>query len=127
MACFEIENKVSMRVSNKLLARWNINKDTGAITIFLPNLWAESKLLIDTWRGYECEKLVRGEEWNACREGYIDSFNENLIFTYLTERICIERAHEKIRLKRNKCKPCVIYPIVEKIMQYLYNGYHDFN
>lgn len=127
MPRLNIENKISMRISKQAPARWNINKDTGTITIFLPNLWVESKDLMDKWRGYECDEVSADGVWNVCNEGYINSFIENLIVTYLIERICIERAHEKIRFKRNKCEPCVTYPIVKKIMRYLYSGYHDFN
>ena len=41
--------------------------------------------------------------WNECK-GNFDKFVLDIVYTSLLERICLERAFNKIRMK-NRCKP----------------------
>lgn len=113
----DVEYKVSLHES-KHMGRWNINGDKGTITFNIPNLYRHAKKIMTEWRGYECE------DGDPCESGFIDEFMKLLIETDLIERICIERAYQKIRLKgHSRCKPfcvcarpalCMAYPYAWK-------------
>jgi len=49
------------------------------------------------------------------------SFTLHLIHIILIERICLERAFNKIRIKGGMCKPCCVRKIADKIMEILYD------
>lgn len=49
------------------------------------------------------------------------SFTLHLIHIILIERICLERAFNKIRIKGGMCNPCCIDKIADKIMEFLYS------
>lgn len=77
----------------KYNAYWNIKRGSGKITFYLPRLWAHA-----------CDNSTFKEHDfpDECEENFI----QDLIFADLTERICLERAHEKIRMKgRTRCEP----------------------
>ena len=117
----DVEYKVSLH-KGEHGGRWNINKDKGTITFNLPLLYNFSKKMIAKWRGYDdCPNGY------PCEEAIINYFIEQLIETDLIERVCIERAHQKIRLKgRSRCKPfccveraamCMVYPNAWEIVR----------
>jgi hypothetical protein len=64
----------------------------GKIKLFISSIWKDSK----------------NEE----------NFIINLSYVYLLERICIERAFNKIKIK-NRCTPCKLRPIVSNMINYL--------
>ena len=81
--------------SSKYPAYWNINKDIGKITFHLGEIWDHSQ---NDLTGDICDDPV-------------DNFIDDLIYYDLSERICLERAHEKIKIKGGRCKPCCVqYP-----------------
>jgi hypothetical protein len=108
----DVDYKVSLRES-KTGGRWQINKDKGTITFNLPNHYNSAKKAIERKRGY-CNLYDKSDE------DIINLFVMDLIETELIERICIERAYQKIRLKgHSRCKPfcvcekpalCMCYP-----------------
>lgn len=79
----------------------SINKNVGKITCYLAKIW----------------------HGNQCNEAFVFTrFVPNLIGYELLERICLERANLRIRIK-NRCKPtCKLQPIVSKMMEW--SGYH---
>ena len=103
----EVENKISMHIHPSNIARWDINKDTGKIVLFIPSIWDEAVKHSDINDPDDCFRTFVGVT----------------IFSYLMERICIERAHEKIRLKRSKCNPCAVAPITNKMFDYILDSY----
>jgi hypothetical protein len=108
-----VDYKVSLHES-KTGARWQINKDKGTITFNLPNHYNSAKRAVERKRGY-CNLYDKSDE-----EDIIWLFMLEMIETELIERICIERAYQKIRLKgHSRCKPfcvcerpalCMCYP-----------------
>jgi len=74
-------------------ARWNINKDKGNVILFISNIWKESK-------NYE-------------------HFVQWIIYYTLIERICLERAYNKIRIKGGRCNPCCVEKIASEIYGFL--------
>ena len=95
----EVEYKVSLHKGNHE-GRWNINKDKGRITFNLPLLYDYTMEAIESW----------GKSDNYSKE-FMEDMSINffiglLIEVELIERVCIERAHQKIRMKgRTRCKP----------------------
>ena len=76
---------------SKFPAYWNINKNGGKITFHLGEIWDHSQTELTGDIGDE-----------------FDCFLDDLIFYDLSERICLERAHEKIKIKGGHCKPCCV-------------------
>jgi hypothetical protein len=74
-------------------AYWNINGDEGKITFYLGEIWdlAQSRSKPDIYG------------WDE-----MDAFIDELLFFDLSERFCLERAHEKIRIKNGRCNPCCV-------------------
>jgi hypothetical protein len=95
MSGLEVETVVSLYDNRNNEARWNINKDIGRITLYLIPLWDDA---------IDHSLFKEHDEFNTCLEKFIDYLN----FTYVLERVCIERAHEKIRIKGGRCKPCCV-------------------
>jgi len=95
----EVEYKVSLHKGNHE-GRWNINKDKGYIVFNLPSLYDRTMGAIERW----------GKSDNYSKE-FMEDMSINffvglLIEVELIERVCIERAHQKIRMKgRTRCKP----------------------
>jgi hypothetical protein len=98
MTALDVEYKVSLHES-KTAGRWNINKDTGTITFNLPIIYDHARKTIDNYRGYGCP------DGSPCEELIIKCFIEELIETGLKERVCIERAYQKLKIKGGRCKP----------------------
>jgi len=96
----EIENRISLYENRKTEARWHIKGDQGTITLYLIPLWDEARDHSDFFE-IDNPELV------------FNRFIEGLNWSYLMERICIERAHERIRIKGGRCKPCCIRFITE--------------
>jgi len=106
----DVEYKYSLSTA-KTSGRWNVNKDKGQITFNLEILYNHSKRSIDKF-------ISQGRSYG--QEDIENLFIINLIETELVERICIERAYQKIRLKgHSRCKPfcvcempalCMAYP-----------------
>ena len=88
----KVNYKTSLFPSKKA-ARWNINKEKANITIYITNIWNDSK--------------------------DFDDFVEGCIFFTLVERICIERAYNKIRIKGGRCNPCCVRETAIKIYRNL--------
>ena len=59
----------------------------------------QARKVIDNHRGYECP------DGEACEELIIKCFIEQFIETEVVERVCIERAHQKLKIKGGRCKP----------------------
>jgi hypothetical protein len=95
----DVEYQYSLKRNNKP-ARWAINKgkSVGVIVNYLGEIWKESQKYVEE----------NDPEW--------DDFNSFLVvlqYYELSERLCIERANEGVRMKgRTRCKPncCVEYP-----------------
>jgi len=87
----EIEYKISLYPARSH-ARWNINKDKGNIILYITNIW---------WQKSES----------------FENFVEWCIFFILLERICLERAYNKIRIKGGRCNPCCVEKIAHKIYE----------
>ena len=92
MTRLEVEYKYSL-FKGKHPAYWNINKDEGRITFYLGEIWDVA----------QSHKKPDVEGWDE-----FDSFIDDLLYYDLSERICLERAHEKIRLKGGRCNPCSV-------------------
>ncbi len=86
----EVEYIVS-NYPSKYVGYHTCKKETGKITAYISNIW-------------------------KCSENP-ETFTEDLIFIFLLERICLERAFQKIRLKQ-RCHPCVMAPLA-RYMLYL--------
>ena len=93
----EVDFRVSLK-NGRYPARWNINKDNGIVTVYLPEIWDNAR---DHSLFYEHDHP----------EQTYQNFLDELILSNLLERICLERAHEGIRLKgRSRCDPnCCIW------------------
>jgi len=91
----DINYKVSLYKA-KTMARFNKNKNKGNIILYISNIWNIDK-----------NKLLS-----------FNHFVEWCIYFTLVERICLERAHNKIKIKGGKCKPCC----VEEIAFHIYIG-----
>jgi hypothetical protein len=113
----EVENKISMRWPSTNAARWDINKDEGKITLFLPFIWKDAE---EQWENKHDKKILDGE-YTPIHDEVIPEFIGDMVYYYLMERVCIERAHEKVRMKRNKCHPCAVQPVIVKIHKYIKN------
>jgi len=99
----DVEYKVSLHES-KTAGRWNINKEQGAITFNLPILYENAKYYVEKYKTkHDTEEYT--EDVN------INLFISLLIETEVVERVCIERAYQKLKIKGGRCKP---YCKVEK-------------
>lgn len=104
MGRLNVDLKFSFSPTAKHAAHWNIKKDEGIITVNLPLLWAES-----------IKRSSAGQ--NATEDQTIEDFIDNLGWSYLMERICLERGHEGWRIKGGRCDTpyrshcCVYYPV----------------
>lgn len=97
MTALDVEYKVSLHES-KTAGRWNINKDKGTITFNLPILYDYSKRIVEKYR-------KETETDSFTNDMTINFFITQLIETEVVERVCIERAHEKLKIKGGRCKP----------------------
>ena len=88
----EVTYKISL-YKGKPPARWNINKNKAKITLYISNIW---------------------KELNS-----FDKFMEGLIYSILSERICVERAYNKIRIKGGRCNPCCITNVAFEMWKFL--------
>ncbi len=121
MGRLEVELALSLYPGAKHAAHWNIHGDKGDITINLPEMWRESKEVVDRTLGLAM--LVYPK---TCEEKYIEEFIADLSWSYLMERICLERGHEKWRIKGKRCGTpyrsscCVLYPVQLMIYPHLW-------
>ena len=83
-----VNYKVSLHKSVSS-ARWNIKKDKGNIILYVSNIWDEFP--------------------------NFDYFIEYCIYYTLMERICLERAFNKVRIKGGRCNPCCVVNITKEI------------
>ena len=88
----DINYKISFYKA-KTMARWNINKDKGNIILYISNIWN----MIDK------------------KSKVFEYFVEWCIYFTLMERICLERAFNKIKIKGGRCNPCCIEEIASEI------------
>jgi hypothetical protein len=101
----DVDYRVSLNES-KYPAYWNIKGDQGKITFYLPGHWDAARQHSDFFETDHPEEVL-------------DNFIEELIYSEITERICIERAHEGIRMKgRTRCKPNCCVRRVADLMYY---------
>jgi len=115
----DIDNRVSTRIQDKVLAQWGQKNGQYRIVLNLAGCWTEAVDIINRGRENLPFDGDAGSPWNV--DYYIDAFCDSLSCSYLIERICIERSRQKIRLKRNHCKPCCI----EHIMIAMHNHVHN--
>ena len=96
----DVDYKYSLH-NGKHPAYWNINGDSGKITFYLGEIWdlAQSRSKPDI------------EGWDD-----MDAFIDELLFSDISERICLERAHEKIHIKGGRCNPCCVRYFTELAM-----------
>lgn len=109
---------VSTRLHRTTLGQW---RTAGGLQIVIDvgNNWDEVLEIVDNYmRDHPGE-----EPWSE--EELIEAFYDQYLSTYLTERICVERYLQKIRLKRDHCKPCCVTPVaiamcnhVNKVLMY---------
>ena len=95
----EVEYQYSLKRHNKP-ARWFLKKlhNFGGIVLYLGTVWEESLDYVDDG----------DPEWDE-----FNSFLQVLQYYELSERLCMERENEGVRMKgRGRCKPncCVEYP-----------------
>lgn len=93
----DVEYQYSLKRNNKP-ARWAINKGMGVIVTYLGTVWEEAQNYIED----------NDPEWDE-----FNSFLQVLQYYELSERLCVERANEGVRINgRSRCKPtcCVEYP-----------------
>jgi len=91
----DVNYKVSLYKS-VALARWNINKDKGNVFLYVSKIWD----MID-------------------KTNIFAYFVEWCIYFTLIERICLERAYNKIKIKGGRCNPCCVEKITSKIYGFL--------
>jgi len=115
MARLEVENRVSLYSHPRNAARWNIKGDEGQIVLYLGSQWDEAETVA---RNEFIETQSKYPRW---QDLVLTNFIGILVFEYLMERICLERAHEKIRMKRDKCHPCVVKGITNKMFNHIIN------
>jgi hypothetical protein len=115
----DIDNRVSTRIGEKILAQWGCKEGQYRIVLNLAGCWSEAVEIIDCGRNTPLFDGDSGSPWNV--DEYIDAFCDSLAASYLIERICIERSRQKIRLNRNHCKPCCI----EHLMIAMHNHVHN--
>lgn len=84
----DVNYKVSLHKA-KTPARWNINKDKGNIILYIGNIWSSINNVLNDSNIYEY-------------------FIEWSILYILMERICLERAFNKIKIKGGRCNPCCV-------------------
>jgi|GEM_PF-5167622 hypothetical protein len=104
MSQLEVESRVSLhRPPDRTRARWNIHGDSGSITLFLPPIWDDASV---------------SPQFHE--DDLVDFLVLQIGHTYLLERICLERAHEKIKIKGGRCEPsCHVAPVAEFMTSYL--------
>jgi len=95
----DVEYQYSLKRHNKP-ARWFLKKlqRTGGIVTYLGTIWEESQNYVE-------DDDPKWDDFN--------SFLQVLQYYELSERICLERENEHVRIKgRGRCKPtcCVEYP-----------------
>lgn len=88
---YNVDMNISLNIS-KYRGYHSKSGYNGKITLFIPIIWGSSK--------------------------YEDDFIINSCHVYLLERICLERAFNKIRIK-NRCFPCKLYPLVSHMINHL--------
>lgn len=106
----DVENQVSTRLKKSTLAQWGIKDGRYFVKLNLSGCWSEAIEII-----YRAK--MDNPAWKFSPEKYEEAFCDSLAASYLIERICIERNRQRIRLKRNHCKPCCI----ERIMVAMHN------
>lgn len=112
----EVEYRLSLNES-KYPAYWTIKSDHGRITQYLPSHWNAARQHSDIF------ELDHPDE-------VMENFIEELIYSEITERICVERAHERIRMKgRTRCKPncCVRRSALIMYNQDMWNTIRQYN
>jgi len=100
-----VVNEVSMNHSKKNFAWWNINRKRGdgLITLWIPACWSEA-----TERYQD-----KDDDWR------LSNFIGCITYAYLLERVCLERANQRIRLNRPRCKPCCATPVTEAMFNHI--------
>ena len=105
----DVDYRYSLQES-KTDGRWNINKEKGAITFNLPRLYSSAEKIVKKWN----EK-----EYRYTEEDTFNLFLLHMQETEMIERVCIERAYQKIRMKgRSRCKPFCCVEKVAMLMMY---------
>lgn len=103
-----VDTRVTLHESPTHVAQWNINKETAIIRLWLPPIWQEAQRTSPD-PGNEEETL---RDFIGC-----------ISFSYLMERICVERAYQKIRLKRDHCTPCCVKDIANHMFDHIISGF----
>lgn len=104
----EVETRVTLHESPTHVAQWSINRTDAIIRLWLPPIWQEAQ-------------RVSPDPENETET--LRDFIGVMIFSYLLERICVERAYQKIRLKRNHCDPCCVKGITNTIFDHIISGF----
>lgn len=128
MSRLEVENRVSLHIpKDETIARWNIKGDAGKITLYLPPLWEmATEPLADN------EPIGRRfPDSQVLQDLALIGFMQEISSAYLAERICLDRAHQRIRMKgRTRCNPsCCIQGVASAMVTVIdeiwfeHNGY----
>lgn len=85
----KVEYKISLYPS-KFLGYQSKNQDTGKITLYISSIWK----WVHSWRW--TSYFIEPE----ATEIMFDDFLNEFLYTMILERICLERAFQKIRMKK---------------------------
>jgi hypothetical protein len=119
------ELSISLSDKGKHTAHWTVKGEQGKITINVGKMWDESVERINKWRSHRTGDEIPENEWNNIAETlYISEFIDGIIYSYLMERICLERAFQKLKIKGGRCgKPyrssCCVAKITESMFAWL--------
>ncbi|MFA4971958.1 MAG: hypothetical protein WC683_05045 [bacterium] len=115
----DIENLVSIRIT--ALAQWRCPKGGQYSIVLNPaGSWTEAAEIVERYRGYPSPDPSEG--WWPCHDLIIDCFAESLAMSYLIERICVERRLNRIRFRRDHCKPCCVMPVAIAMWNHISEG-----
>lgn len=90
-------------------AHWDFRNGRHSITLNIPCIWEDAVQSIETSKGKPFDGNA-GDPWNI--DNYVDALIDNLEASFLTERICIERRRQGLRMKHDRCKPCCLARVV---------------
>lgn len=91
------ETEVNYRVSiyaSKFLGYQSKSGRKGIVKLYISNIW----------------------KW---ADGDFSVFWKRMIAILLMERICLERAFNKIRIKGGKCNPCCVKPVALEMYEFI--------
>jgi len=98
---FFVDYKISLYPSQ--YDGWQSKKgNKGYIKAYVSTIW--------------CKELSYKDSYDE-----IDNFVIGLICIYIVERICLERAFQKIKIKGGMCNPCCVQNCSKVVMDFILN------